>query len=570
MLGIVLGVLLLALFWERLGELAACWQDDPNYSHGFLVPAVSAFLAYRVYQRQGTPRRGNGTAGLSWIVIGCLLHVGAVLVWWPPLDYLALVALLFGAAVAVGDREWARGFVFPIFFLFFMFPLPASLVDWLAVWLQDNVTGLATNVLDLLIPSTRQGNFIQVAGQAPVEVGEACSGLRQLVAFAALACILVHLAGRSLVYRLLLVLVAPLVAIVSNLLRVLLMCLIVRYWGGYWISGVYHDLWGLLTMLLGLGLYLALAWWLAKILGEETPSARKAAEDRLGHYARSSAAHQPGVPGAGPCPGYATDAGLGRRLAVIAVCLALALGGQAALLAHVHNGQLTPPPDIEPGTLSRVPVSLGAWTEANHLATLPPSSPAPPEAREQFRQTIAELTKLPPSNQSYFDRADDKSYRLYLATGENRDKALMAWLWMVHFKNGEDRNHHPAVCYRVAGKVEDPREHADLEVPGEKVQLQRFCFTGKSGRSYVYYWHYTLEPEAGPEVSALQKIYLKRLQRWPSITVEVFTNAQSPADLDKVAGFCQEVHCALRQQLPANSRLGSDILNIRLVEVDGR
>jgi exosortase len=549
-----LGLLVLALYGERFVELYGNWKDDPNYSHGFLVPLVSAFLAYRIYQRQGAPREGNLAAGLFWVVAGGLLHLFAVLIWWPPVDFLALAMILFGAAVAAGGRAWARGFVFPIFFLFFMFPLPVVLVDRTALWLQDTVTGLATHLLGLFIPTFRDGNFIHAAGQGPVEVGEACSGLRQLVAFAALACILMHLVGRSLAYSVLLLLAAPLVAIASNLLRVLLMCLIVRYWGTPWISGAYHDLWGLLTMLIGLGLYLGLAWWLSRVFPEREAGA--------GNGGKALPSADDSSPGRSSSPGP----GLARRLGIAAACLALALGGQATLRAHLHNGQLTPPPELDPNTLSSVPVSLGAWTEAKHLATLPPFHNVDPVLQERLQENIKQLTVLPPSTQSYFDRADLSLYRLYVRPGEAGQEPLLAWLWMVHFKSGEDRNHHPAVCYRVSGKTEDPGGHADVEVPGEKVKLQRFCFTGSNARSYVYYWHYTLEPEAGPDVSALQKIYLTRVQRLPSITVEVFTNAQSQADLDKVADFCTRVHRELRELLPAHSRLGSDILNIRLVE----
>jgi exosortase len=557
--GGVLGLLLGALFWGRLVELYANWQDDPNYSHGFLVPLVSGYLAYRIYRRQGAPEQGNGTVGVCWVVVGCLLHLLAELLWWPPIDFLALTTILFGLAVAVGGRAWAGGFVFPIFFLFFMFPLPITLVDQMAVWLQDTVTGLATQVLNLFIPTFRAGNFIHAAGQDSLEVGEACSGLRQLVAFAALACLLVHLVGRSLVYRLLLVLAAPVVAFASNLLRVLLMCLIVRFFGKSWIGGVYHDLWGLLAMLLGLGLYLGLAWWLTRLLPEDpkpSDQPRDTTDETTRAAPRSPLDRDRSI----------VSAGLVRRLGGAGLCLALALGGQAALRAHLHNGQLAPPPVLEPGTLARVPVSLGAWSEAQHLATLPPSTSLDPETRARLLQAVESLSNLSRFTKDYFDRADDKSYRLYLHTGESHAQPLTARLWMVHFKTGEDRNHHPRVCYRISGMTEDTAAQAMVAVPGEKVPLQRFCFTGKTGRSYVYYWHYTLEPEVGPDLSALQLLYLKRVQRMPSVTVEVFTNALAPADLDKVDDFCRAVHREMRQQLPAHTRLGSDILNIRLVE----
>jgi exosortase len=181
-------------------ELARVWLDDPNYSHGFLVPLVSGYLAYQYVRRVGGSDKGNVPAGLVWLTGGCWLHLAAVLLWWPPIDLVALVTILHGLAILLGGREWARGLRFPIRFLFFLFPLPVVLTERLAITLQDVVAGLSTRVLALFLPAHRDGYKILVPG-AQLEVGEACSGLRQLMAFVALTLIVVHLSRRSRLFK---------------------------------------------------------------------------------------------------------------------------------------------------------------------------------------------------------------------------------------------------------------------------------------------------------------------------------------------------------------------------------
>src|SRR5262249_30247153 len=133
--------------------------------------------------------------GLAWILVGCLLRLTAEVIGLIPIDFLALAAILYGMAWLIGGRTWARGLTFPILFLFFMFPLPVFMTERAAIWLQGIVTPLATGILQLFLPAYREGYFIKLPGQE-LEVGEACSGLRQVVAFAALTLLVAHLSRR--------------------------------------------------------------------------------------------------------------------------------------------------------------------------------------------------------------------------------------------------------------------------------------------------------------------------------------------------------------------------------------
>src|SRR6266542_1914616 len=79
-LGAALAVLVLlgvlgALYWATLRDLVWQWWDDPNYTHGFLVPLFSGFLVWQ-RRKQLAPLSPRG----SWIGPPLLLvGVGALL-----------------------------------------------------------------------------------------------------------------------------------------------------------------------------------------------------------------------------------------------------------------------------------------------------------------------------------------------------------------------------------------------------------------------------------------------------------------------------------------------------------
>jgi exosortase len=150
---------------------------------------------------------------------------------------------------------------FPILFLFFMFPLPVVWTSYAALWLQEWVSSISTEVLQMFLVCRRQGNAIFLAGlKDPLIVAEQCSGLRQIVAFVALGTLLGKIDNARPVQWILLILAAVPVAILANVVRVLMMGFGASIFGVGWINDSWlHHAPALFSLPLGLVLYLLTA-----------------------------------------------------------------------------------------------------------------------------------------------------------------------------------------------------------------------------------------------------------------------------------------------------------------------
>jgi exosortase len=269
----VLGVLAVLLFLPSALRLVRLWSTDPGYSHGFIIPIVSFCFIWAYVKNNPLPGTGDARLGGLMLVAGCMVLLLAEVLGWAMIDFFAVVLLLRGLALIVGGREWAGGLWFPILFLFFMFPLPVVWTSYAALWLQEWVSSISTEVLQMFLVCRRQGNAIFLAGLSdPLIVAEQCSGLRQIVAFVALGTLLGRIDNAGPVQWLLLILAAVPVAILANVVRVLMMGFGASIFGVEWINDSWlHHAPALFSLPLGLVLYLLTAQALKHLWQTPTP-----------------------------------------------------------------------------------------------------------------------------------------------------------------------------------------------------------------------------------------------------------------------------------------------------------
>lgn len=255
-----LAMTLTAIYWPTFRELEERWRMDPSWSHGYAVVPASLWLMWSIAKRSGSLWRGDVAVsevvvGVLAVLVGLGLHGTANLYLVRPLslDAVSFVLTLLGLLWIVGGRVGARTFGGAVLFLVFMIPLPFSWQQPLAEHLQHLVSITSEALLSLFgVPVHREGYLLRLPGQT-VEVAEGCSGLRQITLFLAMSVFLGLLNRRRGVWLPLLVLSIP-VAVIANTLRITMTGLIVAYAGSEWASGVLHELEGLFTFALGLGM----------------------------------------------------------------------------------------------------------------------------------------------------------------------------------------------------------------------------------------------------------------------------------------------------------------------------
>jgi exosortase len=103
-------------------------------------------------------------------------------------------------------------------------------------------------------------------------VGEVCGGLRSLIALLALGALMAYISKTHWIARLLLfVAIAPIVAILTNVLRIFSLCVVGYFYGSEVAAGTFHDVSGILIFVVAFVLFLSLEGLLRKLLPAREP-----------------------------------------------------------------------------------------------------------------------------------------------------------------------------------------------------------------------------------------------------------------------------------------------------------
>ena len=241
--------LLAVLYWSVAVNLVHQWWSDENYSHGFLVPLFSGYLVWR---RRGAltpmPVRRHWIGwpvlvfGLGCLVIGDLAAENF-------LQRSSLIVVVAGLVLVNLGTSAFRLVAFPLAYLFFMIPMPATIFYKLAFPLQMLAAANSAAVLDLLgVPVLLDGNVIHLS-RVTLGVAEACSGIRSLISLLALAVAWAYLTLPSLPAMAILVAAAIPITIAANAARIVITGLIGQSFGMQYAQGFFHTFSGWLIFI---------------------------------------------------------------------------------------------------------------------------------------------------------------------------------------------------------------------------------------------------------------------------------------------------------------------------------
>ena len=257
-------LLILALFFPTLREIALiCWNDD-DYSHGLLLPFVAAYMVWDQREiiseklRRAQERPDAEKRETRWILPLLLLLGG-------------LFLFFVGAASGISYASWFAFFpttvaalylIFghtaglilapPVLLIFMAKPLPDSLVVRVFWPLQVFAAKVSARSLELFdVPVALTGNIIEIPAMKLL-VEEACSGMRSVMALVTLSLIVIYFIELRAVSKFALVMISVCVAVVLNICRVAMTGFLAHFFDPATASGFFHTFSGLIVFIVAL------------------------------------------------------------------------------------------------------------------------------------------------------------------------------------------------------------------------------------------------------------------------------------------------------------------------------
>ncbi len=255
-------LLVLPAFWGGISGLVFRWDNQEEYSHGYMIPLVTAYL---IWQRKDLLR--TLVFKPSWLPVGLVILglivavVGEISALFT-LIHFSLVLIILSMAWSLMGWQAFKYVMIPIALLVFAIPLPYFLEATLTADLQLISTKLGVAFIRLFgIAVFVEGNVIDL-GSFQLQVVEACSGLRYLYPLMGVGFIVAYFYQVAFWKRALVFLSTIPITILMNSLRIGVIGILVEHWGQGMAEGFLHYFEGWIIFIACLALLLAEMWLL--------------------------------------------------------------------------------------------------------------------------------------------------------------------------------------------------------------------------------------------------------------------------------------------------------------------
>ena len=247
-----------ALYFPSYLDLARrVWPSDEQ-GHGPIILVLGLWLLYQQrHALAALPARPDKASGTGLLVIGVLMYALGRTQGMLVLEVLSQHLVAIGLLLMFLGWRALRLVWFPLFFLLFMVPLPASVVASVTGPLKAAVSAAAAKLLySLGYPVARAGVVLGV-GHYQLLVADACAGLNSMFTLEALGLLYMNLmnyasAARNVTLALLII---P-ISFAANVTRVLILALVTYHFGDAAGQGFVHRFAGMVLFIAGLSLIL--------------------------------------------------------------------------------------------------------------------------------------------------------------------------------------------------------------------------------------------------------------------------------------------------------------------------
>ena len=265
---------LLTLYVPTVVDLVRNIWSTEEQSQGPIVLAICVWLTWRAWGRIDDGSADTPKPRLGWllIAIALLLYVFGRSQRILSAQTLSVIFLLPGLVLLMRGATQLRAAAFPLFFMIFLIPLPATMVDSVTQPLKLAVSSVATTLLfGAGYPIARSGVILQI-GQYQLLVADACAGLHTLFSLEAMGLLYLNVVRHTSLLRnvVLAILIVP-ISFAANVIRVMVLALITYYFGDEAGQGFLHGFAGLVLFMTALMFIIATDSGLRWIASRGTP-----------------------------------------------------------------------------------------------------------------------------------------------------------------------------------------------------------------------------------------------------------------------------------------------------------
>lgn len=232
------------------------WGNVADYTHAYFILPISIWLVLRrrteVKKLLLSPDTTYNKNIFSFFIF---LFGLSMFIFNLPYDYefistLSLIPLLYGLVGYLYGIGILKILTFPIFYLVFLVPPPAAVLDSITLPMRYGISFMTESVLKLFnYPITRDGLLLTI-GYNEIFMGAPCSGFRSLVTMFSLVLVYIYMIKGTLKKKLILAFFIIPFALLGNLIRVITLCLITFYFGEDAGQGFFHNFSGIVIFVI--------------------------------------------------------------------------------------------------------------------------------------------------------------------------------------------------------------------------------------------------------------------------------------------------------------------------------
>lgn len=257
-------VMMLLIYWHNVQWLWSRWMENPDYSHGPLIPLISLFIVYQKRKQIRKIDMRGSIIGVYVIALAVLIYIVSMRAQVNFALSYSLIIMLCGIVLFLGGKNLFSKVAFPICFLFFMVPFWGSAIANLSNALKA-LSSITTHGIIYLLgyPIFRDGVVLYMS-KGTLEIADPCSGIRSLMALLALGTVIAYYSNTHLIKKVIIVLLAIPIAFIGNTLRVVFFAVVLENKGVIITEGPLHTISGMVVFAFALAVLILSSKWMSR------------------------------------------------------------------------------------------------------------------------------------------------------------------------------------------------------------------------------------------------------------------------------------------------------------------